>query len=184
LKVMQPFTTVLSGGKVVVPVRNEADSLINDGYGIRVNGLLELESAEALYNIERGKIMVVDEKTNRNISFSELLHIFLDRDPKSWTRFLVYKDLRTRGFIARRDFTLSTDLVVYERGSFNKELPLIRVAIVSEGSPENIEGLLELAQRTEKDKLQLKLAVVDRRGETVYYSLSERKFGDVIHQPI
>jgi len=184
LKVMQPFTTVLTEGKVVVPSQSEADSLMNDGYGTRVDGLLLLEPAETLFNVERGKITVVDEKTNNSISFSELLRVFLDTDPKTWTRFLVYRDLRTRGFVAKKDPDGVTDLAVYERGAFKKEPPRIRVAIVSEGSPENLERLLGLAQRIEGEGLQLKLAVVDRRGEMVYYSLSERKFGDVVDQLI
>ena len=181
---MQPFTTVLTREKVVVPAKSEADSLINDGYGNIVNGLIELEPTEVLYNVERGKIIVLNEETGKSLYFNELLQLFLGLDPKSWTRFLVYKDLRTRGFVTRRDTTLRTDLVVYERGCLNKEQPTISVAIVSEGSPESLEWLLELAQSTEKEGLQLKLAVVDRRGEIVYYSLSERKFSDVIHQPI
>jgi tRNA-intron endonuclease len=181
---MQPFTTVLTEGRVVVPSQSEADSLMNDGYGARDGGVLSLEPSETLFNVERGKITVVDEKTNRNMSFNELLRVFLENDSKAWTRFLVYRDLRTRGFVARTDPDGLTDLVVYERGAFKKEQPTIRVAVVSEGSPENLEKLLELAQSLEKEGLQLKLAVVDRRGEMVYYSLAESKFGDVVDQNI
>jgi tRNA-intron endonuclease len=181
---MQPFTAVLTDGRVVVPQQSEADSLMNDGYGTRAGGLLVLEPSETLFNVERGKIMVVDEKTNSSLSLSELLRVFLETDAKAWTRFLVYRDLRTRGFVARRDPEGLTDLVVYERGAFKKEPPNMRVAIVSEGSPESLERLHELARGIEREGLQLKLAVVDRRGEMVYYGLSERKLRDVVHEPV
>ncbi|TRO54166.1 hypothetical protein E2P71_04805 [Candidatus Bathyarchaeota archaeon] len=182
LKVMQPFTAVLIKGKVVVPQQSEADSLLNDGYGAREGGLLVLEYAETLFNVERGKITVVDENTNASMSFSELLLVFLKADPKAWTRFLVYKDLRTRGFVARVGTDDRTDLVVYERGASRNEPPTIRVTIVSEGSPVNLDELLETTRSVECEGLQLKLAVVDRRGEMVYYGLTERKFGDIVNK--
>jgi len=184
MKVMQPFTTVLAQGKVVVPQQSEADSLMNDGYGTRVGGLLVLEPSETLFNVERGKITVVEEKTNRSLGLNELLSVFLETDPKTWTRFLVYRDLRTRGFVAQKDPEGRTDLIVYDRGAFKKEPPNIRVAIISEGSPENLERLLELAKSIEEEGLTLKLAVVDRRGEMVYYGLSERKFSNIVDQVV
>jgi tRNA-intron endonuclease len=173
---MQPFTAVLSEGKVVVPSQSEADSLRSDGYGHRQGSLYVLEPAESLYNVERQKISVVDEDTNRVLSFQELLKIFNALDPGVWTRFLVYRDLRTRGFTAITDLEGEADLVVYERGGFMKGPPTIRVFIVSEGSPERLDRLIELTRRFEAEELQLKLAVVDRRGEMVYYGLAERRF--------
>ena len=173
---MQPFTAVLSEEKVVVPSQSEADSLMSDGYGHRQGSLYVLEPAESLHNVERQKINVVNEDTNRVLSFQELLKIFNDLDPGVWTRFLVYRDLRTRGFTAMTDLEGEADLVVYERGGFMKGPPTIRVFIVSEGSPERLDGLLELTRNLEAEGLQLKLAVVDRRGEMVYYGLAERRF--------
>ena len=173
---MQPFTAVLSERKVVVPSQSEADSLMSDGYGHRHGTLYVLEPAESLYNVERQKISVVDEDTNRVLSFQELLKIFTVLDPGVWTRFLVYRDLRTRGFTAMTDLEGEADLVVYERGASMKETPAIRVFIVSEGSPERLDHLIDLTRRFGVDGLQLKIAVVDRRGEMVYYGLAERRF--------
>jgi len=173
---MQPFTAVLTEGKVVVPSQSEADSLMSDGYGRRQGSLYVLEPAESLFNVERQKISVVDEDTNRALSFQELLKIFSAQDPGVWTRFLVYRDLRTRGFTAVTDPKGEADLMVYAKDTFMKGPPTIRVFVVSEGSPERLDRLIELTRRFEAEGLQLKLAVVDRRGEMVYYGLSERSF--------
>ncbi len=173
---MQPFTAVLSERKVVVPSQSEADSLMSDGYGRRQDSLYILEPTESLYNVERQKISIVDEDTNRALSFQELLKIFNAIDPGVWTRFLVYRDLRTRGFTAMTDLKGEADLIVYAKDAFMKGPPTIRVFIVSEGSPERLDRLIELTRKFEAEGLQLKLAVVDRRGEMVYYGLAERRF--------
>jgi tRNA-intron endonuclease len=175
---MQPFTAVLSGGRVVVPAQSDADSLMNDGYGSREGGIYVLEPIETLFNVEQGRVEVINEDDGRHLGLKELTQAFQASDGKAWTRYLVYRDLRTRGFTARRDPEGPADLVVYDRGAFKKGPPTIRVAIVSEGSPESLKGLLGMARGYEARGLQLKLAVVDRRGEMVYYGLSERSFAE------
>jgi len=178
MRVMQPFTAVLSGGRIIVPAQSDADSLMNDGYGSREGGLYVLEAVETLFNVEQGRVEVINEDDGRPLGLKELTQVFQARDGKAWTRYLVYRDLRTRGFTAKRDPDGPADLVVYDRGAFKQGPPTIRVAIVSEGSPESLKGLLGMARGYEERGLQLKLAVVDRRGETVYYGLSERSFAE------
>jgi tRNA-intron endonuclease len=173
---MQPFTAVLTQGVVVVPMQSEADSLFNDGYGNREGGgMLTLDPCETLYNMDRGKIAVVDEDANAKLSFQEALRLFTTDDPSIWTRFIVYRDLRTRGFVAKKA-EKAADFVVYERGMYRKQPPSYRVKILSEGRPEKVEAILEDLKETEAKGYELKLAVVDRRGEIVYYGLSEKIF--------
>ncbi|MCW4049245.1 MAG: hypothetical protein NWE89_05850 [Candidatus Bathyarchaeota archaeon] len=175
---MQPFSAVLSQGRVVIPAQSEADSLHSDGYGHWVgNHILSLKPHETLYNVERQKIAVVDEDTNKRLSFQELLHVFTKNDSKVWTKFIVYRDLRTRGFITQGSEDDQVDFEVYERGTFRKNPPSINVIIISEGVPEPMSEVIKRLSKTEKKGQELKLAVVDRRGEIVYYSLSEKKFG-------
>lgn len=174
--VMQPFTSVLTQGGVVVPMRSEADSLFNDGYGTREGGdVLTLDPCETLYNMDRRKIALVDEDANVKLSFQEALRLFTADDQSIWTKFIVYRDLRTRGFVAKRADE-AADFVVYERGMYRKQPPSYRVRILSEGRPEKVEAILEDLRMTEEKGYELKLAVVDRRGEIVYYGLSEKIF--------
>ncbi len=174
--VMQPFTAVLTQGGVVVPMRSEADSLFNDGYGTREGvGVLTLDSCETLYNMDRGKVALVDEDANVKISFREALRLFTTDDPSIWTKFIVYRDLRSRGFVAR-NADEAADFVVYERGMYRKQPPSYHIIIISEGRPEKVEAMLNDLKKTEEKGRELKLAVVDRRGEIVYYGLSEKTF--------
>ncbi len=169
---MEPFTAVYANREVIVPTQSEADSLYQDGYGYRRNKLHYLRGVETLYNVERRKLAVVDEKTNNTLSFQELLHRLSQDEPGLWTNFIVYKDLRTRGFIIE---IFHQKFRVYERGDYGKKPASYQLKIISEGKPETVDTILEELESMEKESLSMKVAVVDRRGEIVYYGLEEKK---------
>jgi len=176
IPVMQPFTAVLTQGVVVIPMRSEADSLFNDGYGTREgDSVLTLDPCETLYNMDRGKVALVDEDANEKLSFQEALMLFTEDDASIWTRFIVYRDLRTRGFVARKADGMA-DFVVYERGVYRRQPPSYHVRIISEGRPDKVEAILDDLKNSEEEGCEFKLAVVDRRGDIVYYGLSEKMF--------
>ncbi len=168
---MEPFTAVYTNKEVIVPNQSEADSLYQDGYGYRKNQVHYLWGVEVLYNIERGKIVVVDEKTNSKLSFQELLHRLSLDDSELWINFIVYKDLRIRGFIIG---ITDTNYRIYERGDYRKKPASYQLKIISEGKPETIEKILEELEKVEEESLNMKIAVVDRRGEIVYYGVNEK----------
>jgi tRNA-intron endonuclease len=170
---MRTFTAVLSNKRIIVPTRSEADSLHVDGFGYwSEDNLLVLEPSEALFNIEKQKIIVICEKKNKNLSFQEVLHIFSEENSDTWINFIVFKDLRSRGFIIRKE-PMKNFYLLFERGMYKKEPARYRITILSEGSPKNIIELINELEETETDSLGLKFAVVDRRGEIVYYGVNE-----------
>jgi tRNA-intron endonuclease len=167
---MLPITAVLTQGEIIVPSQNDADSLYQDGYGFRKHGEHCLHPVEVLFNVEREKIAVIDEVTNKQLSFTDLLGIFSIDTPSLWTRFIVFKDLRTRGFIIKID---DRRFLVYERGTYKKTPPSYLIHIFSEGKPQKIDEFLEELSSTETQGYEMKVAVVDRRGELVYYTVKE-----------
>jgi tRNA-intron endonuclease len=175
---MQTLSSVYTDQGVIVPAQNEANSLYQDGYGsfLKHHQFLVLTPIEVLFLIERGKLMVIDEKTHDRLIFQELLSKFSKSDPHIWTRYIVYRDLRTRGFVTRGLTSSGIDFLVYGRGSFGKKRPKYYVHTIWEGSPESLKILDKILKETTESKRVLRLAVVDRRGEVVYYSLSEIDF--------
>jgi tRNA-intron endonuclease len=171
---MQPFTAIYSDNKTIVPLQNEADSLYQDGYGEKGRPLV-LMPYEALYNVERGKIKVINEETNSPISFRELIYLYSLKDEATWIKFIVYKDLRTRGFRTRKASSKQAFFEIYNRGEYHKDSPSYLVYVISEGTPEKISDILNRI-RLKKTNTEMKLAVVDRRGEIVYYSVCEKEF--------
>lgn len=175
---METISAVYTEGRVAVPALNEANSLYQDGYGSLLGDgrLLTLKPWEALYLAERTRIAVVDEESRRRLVFQELLWRCSADDPLIWTRFLVYRDLRTRGFVVREGPGLGVDFLVYERGSYGRRPPRYLVYAVWEGASESIRHLCDVLEAVRADGRVLRLAVIDRRGEVVYYTLSEREF--------
>lgn len=174
---MEMISAVYSASRVVVPAMNEANSLYQDGYGSLLDGsLLTLKPYEVLYLVERTRLSVVDESTRRKATFQELTWRFSDADPHIWTRYIVYRDLRGRGFVAREGPGLGVDFLVYERGSYGKRPPKSVIYAIWEGSPESIEHLCHVLENVDSEGRVLRIAVVDRRGEVVYYTLSETDF--------
>lgn len=168
---VQPFTAVLTTNGIVVPSQSEADSLHQDGYGSQNRNLLKLTLNETLYHLDRGKIIVLDENRNQKMTFQEVYNIFSSKEPELMLKFVVYKDLRTRGFVVQQKD--SHFFEVYERGEFRKLPPKYLVIILSEGESKAMKDIQEILENVSLDEMQLKLAVLDRRGEVVYYSLNE-----------
>lgn len=164
-------------GVIVVPDLSDANSLYQDGYGsFRDDHLLALRPFEALYLLERSRIIVLDEVDRRRLPFDELLRRFSSEDQLSWTRYLVYRDLRSRGFVVREGRGRAVDFLVYERGGYPKKPPRYMIHAVWEGSPEPISHILEVLKAAEEEDRILRLAVIDRRGEVVYYTVAELGF--------
>ena len=172
---MEKISAVYSEGRVVVPAQNEANSLYQDGYGSLLSDsrLLTLRPFEALYLTEREKISVIEEKSRERLDFQGLIWRFTDGDTNIWTRYVVYRDLRARGFVAKEGPGQGVDFLVYERGSYGKRTPRYLVHAVWEGAQEPLRHLGDMLTAAEDAGRILRLAVIDRRGEIVYYTLSE-----------
>ena len=175
---MDIISAVFTEGRVAVPALNEANSLYQDGYGSFLGDgrLLTLKPYEALYLVEMARIAVVDEEKRVSLVFQELLGLFSSRDSHIWIRYIVYRDLRSRGFVVREGRGLGVDFQVYERGAYGKKQPRYLVYGIWEGSPESMKQVSEVLDSAEDDGQILRLAVIDRRGEVVYYTLSEMVF--------
>ena len=171
---MQPFTAVRTREGVVLPSESEADSLHQDGYGRwDKKHRLVLHPVEVLYNIERSKIAVVDEETNTTLTFRDLLETMTRENRDTWIHYTVYRDMRTRGFVL---FPNMNGFKVYERGTYRKQPASYQIHVIAEGSPEKISELTEALSKESDSGLEMKLAVVDRRGDIVYYGVKKRSF--------
>ena len=177
---MEAISAVYTATGIVVPAWNEAHSLYQDGYGslMKDRRVLSLQPFEALYLVERQKVSIVEERTKERLVFRELLQKLSEDDLDIWTRYIVYRDLRTRGFVAKGGKGPGIDFLVYERGSYGKKVPRYTIYAIWEGSKVPVERLGKvLDEATGSDRI-LRLAVVDRRGEIVYYTLSNMDFDE------
>jgi len=168
--------SVLREKGVFVRSSEDTEGLTTRGYGKSENGSLILAFHEALYLLDKGIIVIEDEKSRVNVTFQELLEKSRLVDEDSWVRYLIYRDLRSRGYVVREGFGLGIDFRVYKRGEYGKSTADYLILGIKEGKPVAIEDLARIMTQVQSLKKALIIAVLNRRGEIVYYSLSRLAF--------
>ncbi len=151
------------------------DQLRNKGYGDKENNNYFLETYEALYLLYLNKLVI----TNGNVvDFSGLLKHALKYDKEIVTKFLVYRDLRSRGYVVKEGFGFGADFRVYERGGYEKKRAKYVVFCINEGINVKVGELSKNVREIETMGKNAIAAVVERRGEVIYYKLTNMKFNE------
>lgn len=160
---------------VRIAEKSSIDALTARGYGTLEGDVFTLTFFEALYLADKGMLEVKNEKGDV-LDFQAVLHCYEAINENAWVSYMVYRDLRSRGYVAREGFGGGTDFRVYERGGYGKETAPYLVLSTQEGKPLGIDLLADAMQQCQSQKKELILAVMNRRGEIVYYSISQLNF--------
>ena len=160
---------------VKIVERSSIDALAQRGYGAVEKEALMLTFYETLFLFDRQVLCVKDNK-NSQLDFQRLLQAYEEADENAWMHYLVYRDLRTRGYVVREGFGAAIDFRIYERGSYGKDTAASLVLSTQEGQPLLLGDLSNALSQTQSLKKDLVLAVINRRGEIVYYSVSPLTF--------
>ena len=157
---------------VKIASKQRIEELKAKGYGVEENGGLLLNFYEALHLLDKSIVSVKNEKGGE-IDFQQLLQVAKKTDENAWAKYLVYRDLRSRGYVVREGFGLGVDFRVYERGEYGKDTAKYLILSLQEGKPITMEELTQIMRQCQSLKKELILAVMSRRGEIVYYSISQ-----------
>ncbi|MEM4246210.1 MAG: hypothetical protein QW390_02825 [Candidatus Bathyarchaeia archaeon] len=162
-KPVEPVAAELSRGRVCIRLSSGVRDLRERGFGEARGGRLVLTPQEALYLAEKGRIKVVD-RGGGAVGLQELARLLSSAGTESWIRYLVYRDLRERGYIVRGSARF--DFEVQGKGALRR-----LVTIVHEGRNASLDRLERLLAAARREKKELVLAVIDRRTDIVYYTL-------------
>lgn len=160
--------------KFLIDDEKNRDQLRNRGFGEREDGNYVLESYEALYLGYTKKITVKDR--NKIFGFEDLVKILIKRDKNILTKFMVYRDLRSRGYIPKEGFGFGVDFRVYGRGEYEKKAAKYVVFGISEGTKIKADRLAKTIEQIVRMGKDAVVAVIERRGEVIYYKLSKVSF--------
>ena len=166
---------MLAENGVIIAEQSSVDALTQRGYGTEENKVFTIAFYEALYLLDKDLLEVNDENGGA-LDFQSLLQCYEKADEDAWVNYLVYRDLRTRGYVAREGFGVGIAFRVYERGAYKKETAKYLVMSTQEGTPVPIHQLENAMLQCQSQKKELVLAVMNRRGEIVYYSVSQLTF--------
>jgi len=151
--------------RIYLPRSENLKELRERGFGRLKGDRIFLSPYETFYLMEKGRIRVVTQRRREELTLRDLVKKLSVGKPEVWIKYLVYRDLRDRGYIVRE--ASGVDFEVHGKG------PLRRiVSIVFEGREASLERLNKLLQYAMRERKELVLAVIDRRTDIVYYTLS------------
>ena len=117
-------------------------------------------------------------KGKQSLGFDSLLTVALKFDKNILTKFLIYRDLRSRGYVAKEGFGFGVDFRVYDRGEFEKKAAKYVVFGINEGTNTGVRALSNILQDINIMGKDAIIAVVERRGEVIYYKLDKMNFAE------
>lgn len=141
------------------------------GFGEKGEKELLLSPEEALYLLEKEKIAVENER-GKGLDYEGLMKAFMKLDREFPRKFIVFRDMRNRGFVVKTGFKFGSHFRIYARGDRPGQghavwlvhcLPEEYVCDFSE-----VSRAVRLAQNVRKKMIY---ALVDKEGDITYYKV-------------
>ena len=170
----QAIEAYLAGNrKVVVDQTRFQDELRSKGFGENEDSEFILKPYETLYLFYTNRLKLKNKPT---IGFNSLLELLLKHNRNIMSEFLVYRDLRSRGYVAKEGFGFGNDFRVYERGDYEKKPAKYVVFGINEGTNTTAKQFASAVSEIQKMGKEAVVAVIERRGEVIYYKASTINF--------
>lgn len=168
-----PMAGELRGDRVVVEDPSEGSTLHNRGsFGEpQPGGGLSLDLLEAVYLVESERLEVL--RGRKPVTLQELFRAASASMEAFEIRYLVYRDLRQRGYVveAREG---PVDFQVYPRGGAPRKTPAkYWVRAMSERAVFDLAEIIERAEEAASVRKTLLLGLVDEESDLTYYSVRE-----------
>ena len=165
---------VLIKNQIMVLNPDSQKDLEQKGYGEFEKNKFCLKSFESLYLLYTGTLTLF--KGKKKVDFDSLMQICKKNDEGILTKFLVYRDLRTRGYTVKDGFGFGSDFRVYSKGDFGEKGAKFLVFGLSEGKQEKIGKFQKKIEEIIKMGKEPIIAVIERRGEIIYYKITRMNF--------
>lgn len=150
---------------------SEAGTVFGRGFfGTIGSGGLQLDRTESLYLLEMGRLEIQGEH-GRAIDWGDLFRRALRAEPGFGIRYLVYRDLRQRGYVVRSGPAPVAFSVLPRGGILHKTPARFWVETISEREPFDLHAIETLAERAQSTKKQLLVGVVDEESDLTYYRI-------------
>ncbi len=163
---------LLVNDKVLVTENKLKSQLIQKGFGEKKpTGELVVELKEAIYLLEKGKFPLEDSK-GKEVSRETLFKLGEKKEKEFYSKYLVYADLRERGFVVKTGFKFGFDLRVYPRGKRpGEEHSKWVVSVATQRDKLSMTQLSRMVRLSGNIKTVVLQAVVDSEDDINYYEL-------------
>ncbi len=163
--------------RVICEDSDEARELYNKScYGkILDDRKVQLSLCEALYLLEKGKMIVFDGR-NKPISSDKFIKKAQKSEPNFWIRYCVFRDFRNRGYIIKTALKFGADFRVYDRGIKPGEDHAKWIVFpVHEGSVLTWHDFSAKNRVAHSTKKRLLIGVVDEEGDVTYWEVAWKR---------
>ena len=167
-------------GAYVIAATGKSE-LEEKGYGDAKGKKLILKDYETLFLIYTGRLKV--RKGRSIITLDDMVEFSLKRDPEAWTKFLIYRDLRSRGYVAKEGFGFGVDFRVYSRGEFGVKPAKYVVSGLEQGREITVKNMSKSVDQISRMGKEPIVAVIESRGEVIYYKISRERLENLKTTP-
>ena len=166
--------------RVIIREMSEGNRIYSKGCFGTFDGTLTLDLIEACYLLEKERIAV--RKNGKKLNVKKMMEHALSFMPDFEIKYLVYRDLRERGYVVRA----GDDFLLYSRGKKPPAKASFTVKALSERARFTIREIDEYIANTD---LRVMVGIIDEEGDVTYYlakffemrgTLEERKYSGKI----
>ena len=170
---MRKSELVIIGGKALIFDEESVNELYSKYFigkpfgekkprpGENYRGPLELSMLEALYLCEKNLVKPIIGASET--SCEEILNHASKLDPRFRDTYMVFKDLRDRGFVVRSGMKYGVDFTVYEKGPGLEHAPYL-VQVYRSGEYINPIHIVRIGRLSHSVRKTLVLAIIDEPG--------------------
>ena len=163
-------------GQTCISDKKIIHELEQKGYGEIEKEKLFLKQFETLYLLYAKRLIL--KKGKKQFDFNSFMNLSQKLDSEILTKFLIYRDLRNRGYVVKDGFGFGSDFRVYERGHFGEKGAKFLIFGFNEGQQEKIGNLQKRIEEITQMGKEPIIAVIERRGEIIYYKINKINFSE------
>jgi len=163
------------GRIVVAENKGEAMQLYDKSrFGEIKENHIQYSLTEALYLIEKKKLAVKEDK--KTIKQKEFIKMASKLEKDFWVRYIVFRDMRNRGYLVKTALKFGADFRVYDRGvkpgEDHAKWILFPVSESKGFTWYTFSAMNRVAHSTRKNLL---VGIVDSENDVTYYEISWTK---------
>ena len=173
VKEITKFTITLTAERCFAKDEGEARVVYDESrFGELKSGKIVYACVEALFLLEKGRIDL-KEDGKKALTFDQAIQKVKKFEPNVLIRYVVYKDMRNRGYIVKTALKFGADFRVYDRGVKPGEDHAKWVLFpVHEGSVLTWHEFSAKNRVAHSTRKRLLLGIVDEEHDVTYYSVA------------
>lgn len=168
---MTKFKAIFTGDNVTSNKKDAFSLFEKSRFGEAKEGKIIYSIVEALYLLEKGKIDLY--KDNKKLSFDKFFVLARKKDSKISIKYIVFKDMRNKGYVVKTALKFGAEFRVYEKGIHpgqdHAKWILYPVKESEKITMHEFSAKSRVAHSTKKNLL---IAIVDEENDVTYYEVS------------